>query len=282
MNTCDKRIVMKSRERFNLLCAKSLANRLSPEEEQEFQDLLTAEPERRQVLDELQTVSPLLKEFTPLMDAMEDAPPANFPEHRMGQFKSAVWEEFRDRVPQRSKPNVFAWLWDRAMPISAAAAAGIVVVGLVLAPPDNPQPGTELTQAGVTAPGQDTRRVEFGVYNPVGYGDYTVQALVDRLNIRAEDALGKVDELNAVAEPLIFEMADAFEQWKGDSMDSTTYARVWLDRDLDTLHIVTRQGERLEKTSRNLPEDDEKRQAVIEQTLQDLSNGEGDSKQKTT
>jgi anti-sigma factor RsiW len=280
---------MDSRKQFEQLCAKSLADRLSPQESRELEALLEDNPKRREELEQLREVDPLLNEFGPLIEALEEPPPASFPEHRMGQLKTAVWEEFRDRVPQRKAPNVFSWLWDHAFPVTAAAAAGMMVVMLVLSPPQGPNSGTpELATATATvnaaeensATVDDTvvRVVEFGVYNPVVYGDYTVQDLLSRLDARTEDALGAVDELNAVAEPFVrhlsFEMNDAFEQWKANVMDKSTYARVWVDKDLDTLHVLKRQDGRILEVSHDLPDDREAREALIRETLDELKNGD--------
>lgn len=259
---------MDTMERFDILAARLAHGSLSEEEARELEVLVSEYPKLGERLVEMEEMGVFLKEFAPLLEAAEDAPAAQFPEHRMGQFTTAVWEEFRPNVPARPRFSIVQWLLRHSFSLSFATAVVALAVTTV-----NLQPAKYL----VGKQGAEVQHViEFGVYNPVTELDYSPEQFLDLFNVDTQQFLSGVGKLNSLAtppaiKPLTFEMADAFEQWKGDALAKNTVARVWVDKDMERLYIMQREGETLEQTVRELPRDSGEREQMIRSTIQSLS-----------
>jgi hypothetical protein len=260
---------MDTMDRFDILAARKAHGDLSAEEARELESLVRQYPKLGERLVELDEMGIFMEEFAPLLESMEDAPAAEFPEHRMGQFTSAVWKEFRHTVPERPRFSLLGWIFRNGFTLSALALVTLLVVTNF-----TQSPGRILLNAQAQDGG--TRVIEFGVYNPVTELDYSPQQLLDLLNVDTRTFLTGVGRLNTLAaapviKPLSFDMADAFEQWKGDDLGHDTLARVWVDQNMERLYIMRRQGGTLEQTVHDLPRDATARDQVIRATIQNLS-----------
>jgi hypothetical protein len=269
---------MDTMDRFDVLAARRAHGTLSEEESRELDALVKQYPKLGQRLVELDEMDVFLKEFAPLLESVDDAPAAQFPEHRMGQFTSAVWQEFRHQVPERPRFSWFQWALRHSFALSAACAMVLLVATTLTRKPEQivivPVDGGENAA---------TRIIEFGVYNPVTELDYAPEQLLSLLNVDTRTFLSGMEKLNNLAKapvikPLSFEMADAFEQWKGDDLSGETLARVWVDPNMERLYIMQRQDGRLEQTVRDLPRDSGERDKLIRSTIQTLSRNAVDRK----
>ena len=263
-------------DRFDILAARKSHGTLSEEEARELEALGKQYPKLGQRLVELEEMGIFMSEFAPLLESMDDAPAAEFPEHRMGQFTSAVWKEFRHTVPARPRFSFFQWMLRHGFAMTAACLVAVMVYGTLTHASSrivvNPVAGTD---------GDGSKRViEFGVYNPVTELEYSPEQLLSLLNVDARTFLSGMEKLNSLAaapvvKPLSFDMADAFEQWKGDDLGKDTLARVWVDQNMERIYIMRRQGGALEQTVRELPRDSTERDQFIRSTIQSLSRHAG-------
>jgi hypothetical protein len=285
-----------------LLIAKAAGN-LTADQLEELKALREAQPELLELEDEMDHVDAVLREFGPLIEARDFPPVAQFPEYRMGQFTTAVWENFRDTVPARERASIWQGLWHQAFPLGASALAAVAIVyfagfhewkkdtpvadsgtiavepvAIAVASDSVTPPATDSSLATMVVAAQPSPSpvIEFGVYDPVSSEDYGFRDLLSRFDVTRDEALGAVDALNKVAQPMVrslsFELIDGFEQWKNDSFPTQTMARVWIDGDLDTLHVVRRDGDEIEMSSQDLPLDEDKRDAMIREALANLAD----------
>lgn len=264
-------------DRFDILAARKSHGILSEEEARELEALAKQYPKLGQRLVELEEMGIFMSEFAPLLESMEDAPAAEFPEHRMGQFTSAVWKEFRHTVPSRPRFGIVELLLRHGFSISAVGLLALAVIfafqhtsGRIVLKP----------VAGTVGAAPVSRVIEFGVYNPVTELDYSPEQLLSLLNVDTRTFLSGMEKLNSLAaapvvKPLSFDMADAFEQWKGDDLGKDTLARVWVDQNMERIYIMRRQGGTLEQTVRELPRDSSERDQFIRSTIQSLSRPTG-------
>jgi hypothetical protein len=260
---------MDTMDRFDILAARKSHGALSEEEARELEALATQYPKLGQRLVELDEMGIFMAEFAPLLDSMDDAPAAEFPEHRMGQFTSSVWKEFRHTVPSRPRFSLFQWILRHGFTMAATC-----LLALLVAAAYNHQTGGLIVTPVAADDGK--RVIEFGVYSPVTELDYSPEQLLSLLNVDARTFLSGMEKLNSLAaapvvKPLSFDMADAFEQWKGDDLGKDTLARVWVDQNMERIYIMRRQGGALEQTVRDLPRDSTERDQFIRSTIQSLS-----------
>lgn len=301
------------KDRFDQLAAKSAIGTLSPEESAELDSLLKKRPAWRRELDDLRNLDAVMEDFGPLLDAAEDPPPASFPEHRMRQLRTAVWEEFRPRVTRRGPLVWVRWFQRQFLPVSVAVGGG-VAASVILSNPgllhslqemdqaSERKAPSQLSRAAVPSPtGRssevsqdgpiDERTIEFGylqlsfpeVEETAGPGEFYGLGL--GLNPAIDEVLqdyehGMEGRISPYADlevapvfirRLPFESAEAFDQWKAGDLESSVFARIWIEQDDHELHVISRRGGSSSRFVTEMPQDRRQVERLMRYTLDSLT-----------